>query len=55
MLELLRNEVIENTLIVFKNTLDAHIAKFFDTDAAAYRLSQRLLTLNTFIAPISKI
>lgn len=37
---------------VIGDTMDAHIAKFLDTNAAADRLSQRLLTLSTFMSPL---
>lgn len=37
------------------DTLDAHIANFFDTDAAIDRLSQRWLTSNPFMLPIPKL
>lgn len=45
MLYLIRMDVIGDTL-------DAHEAKLFDTDAAADKLSQRLLTSNTFVAQL---
>lgn len=44
MLDLLRKDVNEDTL-------DVHIAKFFDTNAAADRLLQRLLSSITSMAP----
>lgn len=46
MLVMLRKDVIEETL-------DAQIAKRFDTDAASKRLSKRLLTSSSFMAPIT--
>lgn len=45
-LDLLRNSVIGQML-------DAHIAKFFDTDAAAEGLSKRMLAWNFFSDPIA--
>lgn len=38
---------------VMGDTWDAHIAKFFHTNAAVDKLSQRLLILNTVITPIT--
>lgn len=46
MLDLLRKYVIGESL-------DAHIAKFFDDDAAAKEFSKRLLAPNSFIEPIA--
>lgn len=47
MLELLYEDVI-------CDTLDAFIAKFFDTDEASDRLSKQLLTSSSFMTPIAK-
>lgn len=47
-MDLLRREVIADSL-------EAHIAKIFDTDSAGYRLSQRLFTSNTFMASIETL
>lgn len=46
MLEVLRKDVI-------RERLDAHIAKFFDTNAPAKALSRRLLTFNSLMVPIT--
>lgn len=35
------------------NTLDAHNARTFNTEAAAYCLSEKLLTSHSYIAPIA--
>lgn len=48
MLEMLRKEVIVKTL-------DAHIAKIFDTNAAAGRVSKRLLTSSSFMARVATL
>lgn len=48
MLNLLGKEVIGDTL-------DAHIAKFNESNAVAYRWSQRLLGSSTAMAPIETI
>lgn len=46
MLDLLRKDGI-------LDTLDARIAELFDTNAAVNRFSHRVLTSNTFMAPIA--
>lgn len=38
---------------VIRDILDAHTAVFFHSDAPLDRLSQRLSTLNTFMAPMA--
>lgn len=48
MLNLLGQDVIDETL-------DAQIAKFFDTDAATEGLSKRLLTWSSFMEPIGTL
>lgn len=48
MLDLMRKEIIGEDL-------DAHISKFFNTDAAAGRLLKNLPTSNSFIAPVATV
>lgn len=38
---------------VICNTIDAHIANYFNVDANADKLSKRLLNSSSFIAPIT--
>lgn len=37
---------------VIGNTMEANIGKFFDTGAATGRLSKKILTKTSFIAPV---
>lgn len=46
MVDLLRNEVIEKTF-------DAHVAKFFDINAAAEVLSKLILASSLFVQPFA--